>query len=103
MRNIFFILSLLFTISSFSQIVIKGTVYYEKGPLENVAVYLNNTMLGTTTDKNGEFSIPVKEGQYELIVSYLGYKKVNFAFNTSTYKKSLVFALEENAKTKDFL
>ena len=101
MRNIFFILSLLFTISSFSQIVIKGTVYYEKGPLENVAVYLNNTMLGTTTDKNGEFSIPVKEGQYELIVSYLGYKKVNFAFNTSTYKKSLVFALEENAAVLD--
>lgn len=101
MRNNFFILSLLFTISSFSQIVIKGTVYYEKGPLENVAVYLNNTMLGTTTDKNGEFSIPVKEGQYELIVSYLGYKKVNFAFNTATYTKPLVFALEENAAVLD--
>ena len=80
---------------------IKGTVYYEKGPLENVAVYLNNTMLGTTTNADGEFSIPVKEGQYELIVSYLGYKKINYSLNTTTYTKPLVFALEENQNVLD--
>lgn len=85
----------------FSQIVIKGTVYYENGTLENVAVYVNNTMLGTTTEEKGQFSIPVKEGQYELIVSYLGYKKINYALNTSTYTKPLVFALEENADVLD--
>lgn len=101
MRNIFFILSVLFTVSSFSQMEIKGTVYYEKGPLENVAVYLNNTMLGTTTNADGEFSIPVKEGQYELIVSYLGYKKINYSLNTTTYTKPLVFALEENQNVLD--
>ena len=101
MRNICFILSLLFTISSFSQIVLKGTVYSEKGPLENAAVYLNNTMLDTNTDENGEFSIPIKEGQYELIISYLGYKKINYALNTATYIKPLVFVLEENADVLD--
>ena len=101
MRSNFFILSLLINLSSFSQINVKGTVYYEKGALENVAVYLNNTMLGTTTDKNGEFTLPVKEGQYELIVSYLGYKKINYALNTSTYTKPLVFALEEDENVLD--
>lgn len=100
MRNSFFILFFL-TISSFSQVVIKGTVYDIKGPLENVAVYLNNTMLGTTTDKNGAFSIPTKKGQYKLIVSYLGYKKINYSLNTSTYKKPLVFALEESEAILD--
>ncbi|WP_439132632.1 carboxypeptidase-like regulatory domain-containing protein [Polaribacter sp.] len=101
MRNNFFILLLLIALSNFAQTVIKGTVYYEKGPLENVAVYLNNTMLGTTTNENGKFSIPVKDGQYELIVSYLGYKKINYALNTSTYKKPLVFTLEESADVLD--
>ena len=96
MRKTFFIFLVLFTISSFSQILIKGTVFQQNGPLENVAVYLNNTMLGTTTDENGEFSIPVKSGQYDLIVSYLGFKKINYSLNTATYSKPLVFALEED-------
>ena len=101
MRSNFFILLFLITLSSFSQINIKGTIYYEKGVLENVAVYLNNTMLGTTTDGNGDFSIPVKEGRYELIVSYLGRKKINYALNTSTYTKPLTFVLEENVDVLD--
>lgn len=96
MRKTFFIFLVLFTISSFSQIVIKGTVFEQNGPLENVAVYLNNTMLGTTTDENGEFSISVKSGQYDLIVSYLGFKKINYSLNTATYSKPLVFALVED-------
>ena len=96
MRKTFFIFLVLFTISSFSQIVIKGTVFQQNGPLENVAVYLNNTMLGTTTDENGEFSISVKSGQYDLIVSYLGFKKINYSLNTATYSKPLVFALVED-------
>jgi len=101
MRKLFFIFLVLFAISSFSQIVIKGTVYQQNGPLENVAVYLNNTMLGTTTDENGEFSFPVKSGQYDLIVSYLGFKKINYSLNTATYKKPLVFALEEDDEMLD--
>jgi hypothetical protein len=101
MRNIFFIFLVLFTISSFSQVVIKGTVFQQNGPLENVAVYLNNTMLGTTTDKNGKFSISVKPGQYDLIISYLGFKKINYNLNTASYSKPLVFALEEDDEMLD--
>ncbi|APZ46148.1 hypothetical protein BW723_07480 [Polaribacter reichenbachii] len=101
MRNIFFILLVLFTISSFCQIEIKGTVYEKNTPLENVAIYLNNTMLGTTTNIDGTFSLPIKEGQYELIVSYLGYKKIIYPLNTSTYTKPLVFVLEEDQNILD--
>jgi hypothetical protein len=98
-RFLLFLLFISFTVSS--QIIVKGTVYYEKGPLESVAVYLNNTMLGTTTNADGEFSIPVKEGQYELIISYLGFKKIVYALNTETYAKPLVFALEEEENVLD--
>jgi hypothetical protein len=85
----------------YSQTIIKGTVYQVNGPLEGAAVYLNNTMLGTTTDANGEFSFPVKSGQYEMIISYLGYKKTIYSLNTSNYTKPLVFALEEAKNTLD--
>lgn len=101
MRKIIFIFLVSFTISSFSQILIKGTVFQQNGPLENVAVYLNNTMIGTTTNENGEFSIPVKPGQYDLIVSYLGFKKINYSLNTANYKKPLVFILEEDDEMLD--
>lgn len=96
MRKTFFIFLVFCTISTFSQIVIKGTVFQENEPLENVAVYLNNTMLGTTTDKNGKFSINLKSGQYDLIVSYLGFKKINYSLNTANYNKPLFFNLVED-------
>ncbi|AOW17597.1 hypothetical protein LPB03_09020 [Polaribacter vadi] len=95
MKNKILLLYLLFSVSISSQIVIKGTVYQNNEPLENVAVYLNSTMLGTTTNGKGEFSLPVKEGHYELIVSYLGFKKINYTLNTQDYKKPLKFYLEE--------
>ncbi len=80
----------------FAQITITGTVYDKNGPLEGTAVYFNNTMVGTTTNENGEFSIKAKEGQYELIVSYLGYKTINYPLKTSTYKNPLKFTLLED-------
>ena len=101
MRSNFFILLIVFAIPSFSQINIKGTVLEKNTPLENVAIYLNNTMLGTTTNVDGTFSLPIKEGKYELIVSYLGYKKIIYPLNTSTYTKPLIFKLEEEENVLD--
>lgn len=101
MKNRFLLLFLFISISISSQITIKGTVYVANSPLGNVAVYLNNTMLGTTTNENGEFSILVKQGQYELIISYLGFNKINYSLNTLTYNKPLIFVLEEQRSSLD--
>jgi hypothetical protein len=101
MKNRFFCTFFFISLFSIAQITIRGTVYQASDPLEGVALYFNNTMLGTTTNSNGEFSIPTKKGQYELIVSYLGYKKIIYVLNTSTYKKPLIFALEEESNTLD--
>ena len=100
MKNKLFFL-FLFTNALFAQIEIKGTVYDIQGPLENVAVYLNNTMLGTTTNADGSFSLAVKPGSYELIISYLGYKKIVYPLETINYKKPLTFALEEEENVLD--
>ncbi len=99
MRDCLYIIVLFFSLQISSQITIKGIVYEKNDPLEGAAVYFNNTMVGTTTNSNGEFSIKVKEGQYDLIVSYLGYKKINYALNTSNYTKPLVFNLKKENNT----
>ncbi|KOY51399.1 carboxypeptidase-like regulatory domain-containing protein [Polaribacter dokdonensis] len=82
-------------------IQITGKVYIDNEPIENAAVYLNSTMVGTTTDANGEFKLPVDEGEYQLIVSFLGYKNITYNLKTSTYKNPLIFSLELETKSLD--
>lgn len=96
-------LFLLLSISNLviAQVVIKGTVFIDKKPIQGAAVYFNNTMVGTTTNNNGEFSFKIKEGQYQLIVSYLGYKKINYNLNTTLFKDNLRFNLIEEENVLD--
>ncbi|MCI2228764.1 carboxypeptidase-like regulatory domain-containing protein [Polaribacter sp. MSW13] len=103
MKNRFFlILLILINANTSAQFIIKGKVLSSKKvPLEGAAVYFNNSMIGTTTNADGEFLIKTKEGQYELIASYLGYKTVIFPLNTTEIKKSIVFILKEDENTLD--
>lgn len=43
-------------------------------PLVKASVFCQNTTLGTVTDKQGEFSIALKSGGYDLIFTYTGYQ-----------------------------
>ncbi len=42
--------------------------------LPGANVYIEELLKGTTTNQYGFFSITIAEGQYHLVVSYLGYK-----------------------------
>lgn len=52
-------------------------------PLEAVNVYLANTTIGSSTNAEGKFSFRAPEGRYNLIVSYVGYKRVNRTISIS--------------------
>ncbi|WP_426432114.1 carboxypeptidase-like regulatory domain-containing protein [Winogradskyella sp. HB-48] len=74
-RLLFFFL---FPTICFSQ-TLKGTIVdaSTNKPLETVAVYFDNTTIGTTTDADGNFSIDYSNAiQSPLVISYLGYEKV---------------------------
>ncbi len=43
-------------------------------PLAKASVFCQNTTLGTVTNKEGEFSLALKSGGYDLIFSYTGYQ-----------------------------
>ena len=42
--------------------------------LAGASVFCQNTTLGTVTNKQGEFSLQLKSGGYDLIISYTGYQ-----------------------------
>ncbi len=69
----------LFTISSVvthGQFSVSGKIVdsVSKEPLSSASVYCQNTTIGTTTNKEGEFSLQLKSGGYELIISSTGYQ-----------------------------
>ncbi|MGC6432333.1 MAG: carboxypeptidase-like regulatory domain-containing protein [Jejuia sp.] len=83
------------------QSIISGIVLDDTEPLEGASVYLNNTTTGAITNTKGEFRLEVDDGQYELIISYLGYKTLSFPLDTETVRDNLVFYLEEQADQLD--
>ena len=84
-----------------AQTTITGRVFIDNQPIEGAAVYFNNTMVGTTTNNKGEFLFKIREGQYQLIISYIGYKKISYDINTNDFKKLLRFNLVEEENILD--
>jgi len=71
-------LSLLFFPSvAFAQFKISGKIVNtnDKKPVANASVFLNNASVGNKTTDNGSFTLNnVRPGQYDLIVSIVGYQ-----------------------------
>ncbi len=63
-----------------NEFIVSGWVRDEKtqNPLVGVNVHLNGTLIGTSTDKYGNYEIKkIPPGSYELIFSYVGYDVVS--------------------------
>lgn len=79
------IFSLFLHLSVCSQTLIEGKVTYNKGEvLDGAAVYLNNTTIGTITNDKGNFHLKIKDSNYTLIISFLGYKTKQLTINKAT-------------------
>ncbi|MEO6284697.1 MAG: TonB-dependent receptor [Dyadobacter sp.] len=75
MRNLFILLlAILGPITSFAQ-GIKGKITDEKNgsALPGVSILVQSTNNGTVTDADGNFSINIAEGSYNIVVSFIGY------------------------------
>lgn len=73
----FLLLLFLLPLTGFAQFVITGKVINsnDKTPVADASVFLNNASVGTKTDKDGTFTLTgVRQGQYDLVVSILGYE-----------------------------
>ncbi|MGZ8536984.1 MAG: carboxypeptidase-like regulatory domain-containing protein [Flavisolibacter sp.] len=71
-----FLSAILISLCSFAQFTIKGKVVdvETKEGLHGASVFAQNTTKGTTTDKDGGFSLSLDKGGYELVISFTGYE-----------------------------
>ncbi|MBS1620396.1 MAG: carboxypeptidase-like regulatory domain-containing protein [Bacteroidetes bacterium] len=53
-------------------------------PLPGASVYCQNTTIGTATNKQGEFSLQMKTGGYDLIITYTGYQTGTIRISSDT-------------------
>ena len=88
MQKLRYSFSLLFIICStiaYSQFTVSGKIIdaESKEPLNSASVYCQNTTIGTTTNKQGEFSLQLKSGGYELVISYTGYQTKQVQISSS--------------------
>ena len=95
MKQVLLIFLLLLGTNISSQIKINGTVFNENTPLQGAAIYIGSSLIGTTSDKNGEFTLKVESGTYKLIISFLGYESQVYELNTLDYTEPLTFNLKE--------
>ncbi|MEO5945895.1 MAG: carboxypeptidase-like regulatory domain-containing protein [Chitinophagaceae bacterium] len=75
LRFSLFLIATAFSFIASAQFTISGTVLdsASREPLFNASVFCQNTTSGTVTNKDGEFSLTLKSGGYDLIFSYTGY------------------------------
>lgn len=81
----FLFLILFFPAKVFGQFTVTGKVIdsASKEPLQGASVFAQNTTNGTVTNKQGEFSLQLKSGGYELIISFTGYQTRQLQINNS--------------------
>jgi hypothetical protein len=75
-RHVFIFLLLLSSFIAAAQFTVSGRIIDSatKEPLSGASVFCQNTTVGTATNKQGEFSLQLKSGGYELIISYSGFQ-----------------------------
>jgi len=76
---------------------ISGTITNSKNqPIENVSILILETSKGTSTDKDGNFTIDLNSGNNKLYISLLGYKDQTITVNRQESNK-LSIVLQEDS------
>ncbi len=77
-----------------------GKIKNEKGNyLSPASIYISNSTKGSTTDSSGNFSIKgLPNGNYNLIVSFIGYQTQIYPIAIDNKNDSVLFLMKENEK-----
>ena len=104
MKYSFCVLILLFSINVFSQTELKGKVvdFLTYGPIENASIYIENSTIGSISNKDGKFvlSVPQELKNDTLVISSIGYKSFrvlvnNFVNNEDIFLEEDIASLDE--------
>ncbi len=88
---------------SYSQIEIRGTIKDSIDVIEFANVYLTNEnnkiITGTITTEKGAFNLSAKEGEYKLIISFIGYADWTKNISLKSNQDEGIIILNENKGT----
>lgn len=70
-----------------------------KEPLAFASVFCQNTTQGTTTNKEGSFHLSLKEGGYDLVITYTGYRSQLIRVSPEMKQTALEIALVKEEKS----
>jgi len=77
--------------------VLSGTVKDKRGDvLPGAGVYVSGYKMATVTDNNGNYTLPLKPGNYDILVQLIGYKTVNKNIIIADKAIKLDLVLEES-------
>ena len=96
------IITTFISIGLFAQYTVTGRVTdsTSKEPLRGASVFAQNTTLGTVTNAQGEFSLTLKSGGYDLIISFSGYQTQTKRIAGDEGKLQIELARDERALTE---
>jgi hypothetical protein len=79
------LLFLFFSLASVAQYTVSGKIIDSatREPMAGASVFCQNTTVGSATNKEGEFSLQLRSGGYDLIISYTGYQTKQLRINHS--------------------
>jgi hypothetical protein len=82
-----------------AQFTVSGVVLDSatREPLPGASVYCHNTTIGTATSKQGEFSLELKPGGFDLIFSYTGYTTQELRISTETHNLEILLVKEDKS------
>lgn len=100
MKYTLFILFLFVSLLTNAQTTLKGRVVdkVSKLPIDNVSVYISNSSAGSRTDSTGRFKFSTQAfGQFDLILSIVGYATKVLSVNSNDKLENLIIELESKS------
>lgn len=90
----------IFSLPSQSQIVVSGKITAgETGlPLQGASIFADNTTLGTASDADGNYTLYLPKGGYDLVVTFTGYSTVSKRISSSDASEKQNFELRLKEK-----
>ena len=91
------------TLAQKNKVEVQGFITNQNNEvLQDISISIKNTQYGTVSNRNGFFSLRIPEGNYTLLISFLGYKKIEKAISLKAGNiLNLNFSLEETKEILD--
>ena len=94
-----------FSLSASAQYTVTGQILdsASRMPLVNASVYAQNSTQGTVTDSSGHFRLPLKQGGYDLAISFTGYQTLQIRVSATQFELGEILLVQEDKSLQEVI